>query len=494
MDAGTTRSFFGHPRALSTLFFAEMWERFSYYGMRALLMLFLVEAVSRGGLGLDDRGAAAIYGLYTAGVYIASLPGGWIADRLLGGQRAVFWGALGITLGHLLLAIAGDLSMFCVGLAVIVLGTGLLKPNIATLVGALYPEGGARRDAGFTVFYMGINLGAWLGPLVTALLAQRYGWHVGFLAAAIGMALGLGWFTLTRAQLGGAGALPPPHPRGEAGRRGDWRLLLGCGVVIAALAGLMASGRLGVSALELRDHSIYLIVSLVVLYFGYMLLFAGLTSAEKRRVLVLLVLFLASAVFWSGFEQAGSSMTLFAERYTDRMIGTFEIPTGWFQSLNSTFIILFAPLFSALWIWLGKRHRDLSTAAKFIIGLLGMGLGFVVMAAGSRIVAGGGMAGPVWLILAYLLHTWGELALSPVGMSATTKLVPARFVGQSMGLWYASLSLGNLVASQIAGEFDATNLGAMPGQYLRIFWFSVVAALVLLTAVPLMRRWSASGQ
>ncbi len=494
MDAGTTRRFFGHPRALSSLFFAELWERFSYYGMRALLVLFLVEAVNRGGLGLDDRSAAALYGLYTAGVYIASLPGGWIADRLLGAQRAVLWGGLLITLGHLLLAIATGLPLFGTGLAVIVLGTGLLKPNIASLVAALYPEGGARRDAGFTVFYMGINLGAVLGPLLTAGLAQRFGWHVGFLAAAAGMALGLGWYLATRSRLGEAGLRPTPHPQGKAGLRRDTRLLLGGSGVIAALALLVASGVTGLTTVALRGQAIYLILALVLAAFTYLLGFAGLTAQERRRVGVLALLFVASAVFWSGFEQAGSSMTLFAERHTDRLLGGFEIPTGWFQSLNAGFIIVFAPLFSALWLWLGQRGRDLSIGAKFIGGLLGMALGFVVMAAAARLVAAGGQAGPVWLVLAYLLHTWGELALSPVGMSATTRLVPARFVGLSMGLWYASLSLGNLLASQIAGEFDVSNLAAMPGQYLRIAVFGGVAALCLLCAVPLLRRWSASAQ
>jgi len=490
MAPDASRRFFGHPRALSTLFFAELWERFSYYGMRALLVLFLVAAVKQGGFGLDDATAAAIYGLYTAGVYIASLPGGWIADRLIGGQRAVLWGGALITLGHLLLALAGSLGAFCAGLAVIVIGTGLLKPNIASLVAALYPEGGARRDAGFTVFYMGINGGAMLGPFVTAWLAQRFGWHVGFLAAAVGMALGLAWFVATRARLDAAGRLPVAHPRGDAGRAQDGRRLLAGVVVVALLALLLASGATGLGAVQLRGGAIWVIVTLVVGFFAYLLSGAGLASDEKRRVGVLGVLFIASTVFWSGFEQAGSSMTLFAERYTDRLLGGFEIPAGWFQMLNSSFIILFAPLFSALWGLLGRRGRDLSTGMKFIIGLLGMATGFVVMAAAARLVVSGDLAGPGWLVTAYLLHTWGELALSPVGMSATTQLVPARFTGQSMGLWYASLSLGNLLASLIAGDFDDSNVAAMPGQYLHIVIYGAVAALALLALLPLLRRAS----
>jgi proton-dependent oligopeptide transporter, POT family len=494
MTADASRGFFGHPRALSTLFFAEMWERFSYYGMRALLVLFLVDAARHGGFGLDDAPAAAIYGLYPAGVYIASLPGGWIADRLIGGQRAVLWGGALITVGHLLLAVAGTLGAFCAGLAVIVLGTGLLKPNISALVAALYPEGGARRDAGFTVFYMGINSGAMLGPFVTAWLAQRYGWPAGFLAAAVGMAAGLAWFAVTRARLDAAGREPAAHPHGDAGRARDARRLLAGLAVLALLAGLYATGATGLGAVQLRGGAIWVIVTLVVGFFAYLLWGAKLTADERRRVGVLAVLFVASTVFWSGFEQAGSSMTLFAERYTQRAFGGFQIPAGWFQMLNASFIILFAPLFSALWSSLGRRHRDLSTGLKFVLGLLGMAAGFVVMAAAAQQVAAGGLAGPGWLAMAYLLHTWGELALSPIGMSATTQLVPARFTGQSLGLWYASLSLGNLVASLIAGDFDDSRIAAMPGQYLRIVLYGVVAALALAALLPRLRRATAPAQ
>jgi POT family proton-dependent oligopeptide transporter len=488
MSAEATRGFFGHPRALSTLFFVEMWERFSYYGMRALLFLFLVGAVQKGGFGLDTATAAAINGLYTSGVYIASLPGGWIADRLIGGQRAVLWGGVLITVGHLLLALAGTLGAFCAGLAVIVVGTGLLKPNIASLVAALYPEGGTRRDAGFTVFYMGINIGAMLGPFATAWLAHRYGWPVGFFAAAVGMALGLGWYLATRASLADAGRLPPPHPAGDAGRARDWRRV-GVGAMVLALsAAVVASGTLGLGAVQLRGAAIWVILALALGFFGYLFFGAGLAAAEKRRVGLLGVLILASTVFWSGFEQAGSSMTLFAERYTDRLVGSFEIPTGWFQMVNSGFIIAFAPVFAALWSWLGRRGRDLSTGMKFVVGLLGMAGGFVVMAAAARLVVSGGLASPGWLVLAYLLHTWGELALSPVGMSATSQLVPARFTGQSMGLWYASLSLGSLLASLIAGDFDDSHIDAMPGQFLRIVVYGALAALALLAVLRLIRR------
>jgi POT family proton-dependent oligopeptide transporter len=483
--------FAGHPRALSTLFFAELWERFSYYGMRALLVLFLVQAVAGGGFGLDDRTAAAIYGLYTAGVYIASLPGGWIADRLIGAQRAVLWGGIGIALGHLVLALSGSLAMFCTGLAIIVVGTGLLKPNIAALVGAIYPEGGARRDAGFTVFYMGINLGAMIGPLVTGWLAQQYGWHVGFMAAALGMLLGVAWFIATRARLAGAGAEPAAHPYGSAGLRADKQRVWIIGAVLLALAVLFASGLTGLSVLQLRGITVWVILALMLAGFAQLLLRSGLTGDERRRGLMLLALCAASSVFWSGFEQAGSSLTLFAERHTGRELAGFTIPTSWFQSLNSIFIIGFAPLFSALWMTLGKR--DLSSGGKFVMALLFMAASFVVMALASRIVAEGGLAGPGWLIATYLLHTWGELALSPVGMSAATQLVPARFAGQAMGLWYASLAMGNLVASLFAGEFDTSNLAAMPSQFLHITTVQGAAAVALLIVLWFLHRRSSTA-
>ncbi|MEO7774365.1 MAG: peptide MFS transporter [Steroidobacteraceae bacterium] len=490
MAAPAQRGFFGHPRALSTLFFTEMWERLSYYGMRALLVLFLVDSVNEGGFGLDDRTATAIYGLYTAGVYLAGLPGGWIADRLLGSQTAVLIGGLVIALGHVLLGLSGTPAVFYFGLLVIVLGTGLLKPNISALVGTLYPEGGARCDAGYTIFYLGVNLGGLFGPLMTATLAQRYGWHIGFLAAAVGMALGVGQFVRTRRHLGTAGLHPHSRSGVTGSSRGDWLIFTLTATMLLVVILLVWAGIVPISPVALQGGAINVIVAMAAAYFLYLLCFAGLDGVERRRVLVLLVLFIASSVFWAGFEQAGSSLNLFAERHTDRLIGSFEIPSGWFQSLNSTFIILCAPLLSALWVLLARRGRNVPVAIKFVCGLLGMAVGFLVMAAASKIVADGEMAGPVWLTLTYFFHTLGELCLSPVGMSATTKLAPQRFVGQSMGVWFVSLSLGNLIASRIAGDFDASNVAAMPGQYMAIFWFGAVAALTLLLLSPLVKRWT----
>jgi POT family proton-dependent oligopeptide transporter len=474
-------TFFGHPRGLATLFFTEMWERFTYYGMRALLVLFLVGAVSTGGFGIDDRTATAIYGLYTAAVYLAALPGGWIADRLIGAQRAVLIGGLAIALGNTLLAVSGSPRGFYLGLVVIVLGVGLLKPNVSAIVAELYPEGGARLDSGFTVFYMGINVGATLGPIVTGKAQEYFGPRAGFGAAALFMALGVLQFVLTRRHLGRAGILASGTTPPAVFRTRWLRLWIGVGVVALCLAAVVL-GWIDVNPVGLARASTVVIVSMAALYFAYYFTAAGLNPEERRRGVVLVVLFLGCALFWSGFEQAGSSMNLFAERYTDRVIAPlhFLIPTGWFQSLNPAFIIMFAPFFAWLWIALAKRNLNPSAPAKFAIGVILMGSGFLVMAAAASIVAGGVKVLPYWLILTYLLHTYGELCLSPVGLSFFTKLAPKRFVGQMMGMWFLATSLGNLIAGLIAGDFDANNVAAMPGQYLRIVYFSVGLGLVLL--------------
>ncbi len=471
-------TFFGHPRGLATLFFTEMWERFTYYGMRAVLVLFLVAAVSRGGFGIDDKTATAIYGLYTAGVYLASLPGGWIADRLIGAQRAVLAGGLAITFGNALLAMSTTPRGFYIGLVVIVLGVGLLKPNVSAIVADLYPEGGARLDSGFTVFYIGINVGGFLGPLVTGWAQLHYGARAGFAAAAIFMAVGVLQFVLTRRYLGTSGAYTPP----AASRAKEWRYLGAaaglCALVLAAVSG----GWIPVDAVSLAQVTAYVIAAMAVLYFLYYFIAAGLTSEERRRGVVLVVLFIGSALFWSGYEQAGSSLNLFAERYTDRTIGWlhFVIPTGWFQSLDSAFIFIIAPFLAWAWIALARRNLNPSAPAKFALGVIFMGSGFLVMAAAASIVASGSKVLPYWLIVTYMLHVFGELCLSPVGLSFYTKLTPKRFVGQMMGIWFLSLSLGNLVAGLIAGEFNANDVAAMPGQYMHIVYFLVGLGAVLL--------------
>ena len=488
-------TFFGHPRGLATLFFTEMWERFTYYGMRAVLVLFLVTAVSSGGLGMDDRTATAIYGLYTAGVYLAALPGGWIADRLIGARRAVLIGGIGIALGNALLAASTSPREFYLGLVVIVLGVGLLKPNVSAMVADLYPEGGARLDAGFTVFYMGINVGATLGPFVTGEAQQYFGLRAGFAVAAAFMGLGLLQYQLTQRHLGDAGKFVAPAADRGAQRTRWLRLWLALGLSTIALAACTL-GWLSLNPVSLAQGTTAAIVGMAVLYFAYLFLAAKLTAEERRHVLVIVVLFLGSALFWSGYEQAGSSLNLFAERYTDRVVaaGHFVIPASWFQALNPAFVIVFAPAFAWAWVALARRRLNPSAPAKFAIGVVLMGSGFLVMAAAASIVAAGSKVLPYWLILTYLLHTFGELCLSPVGLSYATKLAPKRFVGQMMGMWFLSLSLGNLAAGLIAGEFDASNVAAMPGQYLHIVYFAVGLGIVLLALSGPVRKLMGSVQ
>jgi len=483
ISAGSQGEVLGHPRGLATLFFTEMWERFSYYGMRALLVLFMVEQIEAGGLGFSDQTATAIYGIYTAAVYLVALPGGWIADRLWGAQRAIWFGGIVIMCGHFVLAIPGIPSFF-LGLLLVVLGTGLLKPNISAVVGELYPLADPRRDAGFTIFYMGINLGAAIGPLICGWLAQS-NWHYGFAAAGIGMLAGLIQFRLTRGELGAAG-LAPDREASAPLRRNAWSVvaLAVAVLVLAWLAGV--SGWLQFDASRIAGGTAVAIVCAMVLYFAYVFIAGKLTREERNRVILIVVLVLACAMFWAGFEQAGSSLNLFAERYTLRDFAGFEIPASWFQSLNPIFIIILAPLYSMLWIGLARRHLEPAAPAKFALGLIILGLGFAVMIGAATLVAAGDQVLPTWLLFTYLLHTMGELALSPVGLSSMTKLAPRRFVGQMMGMWFMCSGLGNIIAGLIAGRFSADAVDQMPALYLQIVLTTVGSGLLLIVfAKPL---------
>ena len=479
-ESTATKTWFGHPAGLSTLFFTELWERFSYYGMRALLVLFMVDQIDKGGMGLDEKNAAAIYGLYTAFVYLACLPGGWIADRLLGAQRAVWVGGLIIAAGHFTLAIP-SIPTFFLGLVLVVIGTGFLKPNVSAIVGQLYPEGGARRDAGFTIFYMGINMGAFIGPLICSYLGEKVNWHAGFGAAGVGMLAGVIQYRFSVVRLGEAG-LHSSAPEKKPGEGMDkaWFPVIGGFAVVALVVGLAMAGTIKINALSLAQNTTYVIVGLAAAFFIYIFAFGKLNSTERKQTCVIVVLFFASAVFWSGFEQAGSSLNLFADRHTDRMVFGFEVPAGWFQSLNPLYIIIFAPVFASLWVSLAKRQLDPSMPAKFAFGMLLLALGFLVMVGAAKLVTAGNQAAPYWLILTYLLHTMGELCVSPVGLSSVTKLAPKRFVGQMMGIWFLATSLGNLIAGLAAGRFDPESLNEMPGLFMQIVTVGVGAGLLLL--------------
>jgi POT family proton-dependent oligopeptide transporter len=483
--ARVDHQWFGHPRGLSTLFFTELWERFSYYGMRAILVLFMTNAIATGGLGMTDGIATAIYGLYTAAVYLVALPGGWIADRLLGQRRAVFVGGVIIAAGHFTMAVP-SIPTFYGGLMLIVIGTGLLKPNVSAMVGDLYPEGGARRDAGFSIYYMGINVGAFLGPLICGYLGENINWHLGFSAAGVGMVLGLIQYSLGGKHLNEAGHLKAEARAEGARARAVRSLATGVGALVGAvllLVGLQSAGVIAVTLLGFVDTAGYFIVALAALFIGYVIFFGGLTPIERGRVGVIAVCFLAAAVFWSGYEQAGSSMNLFAERLTDRIIFGWEMPASWLQSVPALFIILFAPVFSALWLWLGSRSP--SIPAKFAVGLIQLGLSFVIMAWASTIAVGGTLVSPSWLVMTYFLHTTGELCLSPVGLSSITKLSPPRFVGQMMGVWFMGSALGNLIAGRVAGLIETLPL---PQLFESITLFTAGFGLLLLLFAKPIRK------
>jgi len=470
----------GHPRALYTLFFTEMWERLSYYGMRALLVLFMVDSV-RGGMGLTDKVATSIYGLYTAAVYLAALPGGWFADRVLGAQKAVWYGGIIIALGHFTLAIPRT-ECFYVGLILVVLGTGLLKPNVSAMVGELYPEGGARRDAGFSIFYMGINLGAFIGPFICGTLGEKSNWHYGFGAAGVGMVLGLIQYRLSMRHLGPVGL----HPGNVSKMSRTQKLgVIGTISVFVLIVVLGVAGFITFDPVAMARGTTGVLVGMAALFFGFIYFFSGLDKSERQRVTVVLILCVASALFWAGFEQAGSSFNLFAERYTNRTIG-FVIPASWFQSLGAIFVIMLAPVMAGLWVRLGRRNLDPSIPVKFGMGLILLGLGFLVLAGAAVFVARGQKVWPTWLVATYLLHTLGELCVSPVGLSSVTKLAPRRLVGQMMGAWFLATSLGNLIAGRIAGEFKADNLAEMPTRFLQMVILPVaVAAVVIAMARPI---------
>lgn len=418
-----------HPPGLMTLFFTEMWERFSYYGMRAFLILYMTAPAAAGGLELSDGSAASIYGTYTGSVWAAAILGGLAADRLLGQYRSVLIGGIVIALGHFTLAFRA-LPFFYTGLSLIVVGTGLLKPNVSTLVGSLYEAGDARRDAGFSIFYMGINLGAFIGPLVAGYLAQRVDWHIGFAAAGVGMTAGLIQYVV------GKERLRPALDRLER----------------------QASGSSAASVRQAATGG------------------GGLTPQEWKRIGAVVVFFVFAALFWGAYEQAGSTLNLFADRYTRLSMFGFSFPSSWFQSVPALFVIVLAPVFAWLWVRLGPKEP--SSPAKFALGLLFAGLAFLLLVpASSTAQSGPGiLVSPWWLIGVYFIEELGELCLSPVGLSVVTKLAPARIVGLMMGVWFLAGAVGNKLAGWTAGFFSSLPLPTL---------FGTVAAAMLVSAALL---------
>jgi len=542
--------FFGHPRGLSTLFFTELWERFSYYGMRALLVLFMTaEAIGDNpGLGFAVGEATAIYGIYTFFVYVLSLPGGWVADNIWGQKKAVFVGGCIIAAGHFSMAVPTT-TFFFIGLALIVLGTGLLKPNVSSMVGDIYPEGGARRDAGFSIFYMGINLGAILGPLLCGLLGEGYNWHWGFSLAGFGMVLGLISYKVGDKYLMGAGELDESFSKEDVSRKSKiFYTVTSILISIVVVFGfLQSSGAIDVALEALAQNLGIVAVIITLIFFGYIIFFGGHDTEERKRLGVIFWLFILAALFWSGFEQAGSSLNLFAADLTDRAAGpspflggigailvTFilglpvayyvvkaikrddlwsmakfalivsatgllafiywvlsQIGSGWvipastLQLINPTFIVIFAPIFGFLWTWLAARNANPSIPLKFALGLFGLSAGFFVLAWGSANASSTNLLSPAWLIVTYFLHTVGELCLSPVGLSSMTKLSPKNRVSQMMGIWFVAAALGNLMAGLMAGQLE--NL-APSGLFQSVALIVGGGGIVALLAAPSVRK------
>lgn len=472
-----------HPRGLVTLFFTEAFERLSYYGMRGILVLAMVDAVANDGLGLSDENATAIYGLYTAGVYLLAIVGGWIADHLLGARRTVFWGGCIIALGHFTMAVPGSHFMFYLGMLFIVLGTGLLKPNVSAMVGDLYPEGGARRDAGFSIYYMGINLGALAAPFIMGTLGEKVGWHWGFGAAGVGMLIGLIVYRATEHLLGDVGLQAPRRNSGDpsAARKLhlNWTLLCAATAVLALVVAGIGMGVIPFHPVTVGVVASYVILGVAALFFASVYAFGNLDREEKKHVGGIIVFFLAAAIFWAGFEQAGSSFNLFAQRHTDRMFFGWEIPASWFQSINSAFIVLLAPFFGAMWVRLAARNLNPSLPLKLALGLIQAGIGFLILSFAAEIALASGPVLPTWLVFTYLFHTTGELCLSPIGLSAVTKLAPKRFAGQMMGTWFVGAALGNLLAGLLAGNFSG-HVEEMPSQFMNTFLVYIAVGVVMI--------------
>jgi len=479
--------FFGHPAGLTTLFYTEMWERMSYYGMRALLVLFMTATLQEGGLALTVVSASAIYGLYTGSVYFMGVPGGWIADRLIGGQKAIWYGGIIIMIGHLVLAIPND-STFFIGLILVIIGTGLLKPNIGALVGQLYSPQDRRRDAGYAIYYMGINLGSFIGYIVCGYLATNMGWHWAFGAAAIGMGIGLIQYKLSTPNLNTIGD-GPVSPLSAKGIKISWLAIISFLIVVAVITTLVFQGVITINPVVLAQYTAICFTLIFIVYYAAIYWFGQLTRSEMLRLAALLLICIASACFWSGFEQAGSSLNLFARDYTDRMIGDFEIPTAWFQSTNSLFIVVLSPFFAALWMKLGQKLITPAYGIKCAIGLIIMASGFIVMFFAAQYAASGLEVAPYWLVATYFLHTVGELILSPTALSAVSKLSPKRFAGQMMGVFVLTYSIGNIISGLLAGNFDPNNVQQIPSLYIQISIFSIGIGIVILLLGFKTRFW-----
>ena len=495
------RGFLGHPSGLSTLFFTEMWERFSYYGMRAILTLYMTKSLAEGGLNFDVKYAGIIYATYVSSVWYLPLIGGWLADRIFGARRAVLIGAIIIACGHYSMAINSHFTFYA-GLILIACGTGLLKPNISAMVGQLYPEGDKRRDAGFSIFYMGINLGAFLSPIVVGFLAQaessrnfirslgfdpNSAWHWGFGAAGVGMTLGIVQYLLGQRKLAAVGKKPEALAVAETEPRAGVDYVT---VILAIVGGIVGAG-LGLYSGDAGFLSA-LFPCVVGFFAGYLIGTTRLLNGDElKRVLVIFILFLFSILFWMTYEQAGSSLTLFADRLTRTALLGWTYPSSWFQSVPAIFVIIFAPIIGAVWQKLGDRQP--SSPGKFTIGLFFAGIAFAVIAFASTLTTAGRVS-PMWLVLVYFLQTIGELCLSPVGLSTVSKLSPARMLGLMMGVWFLSISIGSYIAGLTTRLFEGNDASVLTRGFGIFAGVTIVAAIILAVLTPLIKRMTPRAQ
>lgn len=439
------RGFFGHPKGLFTLFFTEFWERFSYYGMKAILVYYMYYEVSRGGLGMDESLSLSIMSIYGSLVYMSGIIGGWLADRVFGESKAVFYGGILIMLGHIALAIPGSIALFFASMVLIVLGTGLLKPNVSSIVGELYSEDDRRRDAGFSIFYMGINMGAFIAPLIVGKVAD-YNFHLGFGIAAVGMLLGLIIFMMTsKKNLGLAGTIVA-NPLSPEERK---KVIRNVGIGVAIIAVIVA---ITIPLGLLTFDSIIVVVGILgilipTLYFIFMYRSPRTTSVERSRLIAYIPLFIAAIMFWAIQEQGSTILANYADKRTQLDFAGIRISPAWFQSLNPLFVITLAPLFAWFWMKLGKRQP--SIPKKFAFGLLFAGLSFLVILLPAYFGGENSLVNPLWLVLSYFIVVLGELCLSPVGLSATTKLAPSAFSAQTMSLWFLSSAAAQAINAQI---------------------------------------------
>ena len=474
----------GHPKGLFVLFFAEMWERFSYYGMRALLIFYLTKHWL-----FSDGQANLIYGAYTSLAYITPVLGGYLADRYLGQRKAVLFGAVLLTIGHMLMAVEGDggqgsaaLNVFWAALAFIIVGSGFLKANISVIVGQLYPRTDVRRDSAYTIFYMGINVGACIGTLIAGYLGETYGWSYGFGAAGFGMLLGLIVFVWGKPLLLGRGESPDPDrlKRPVAGLPFEW-LLYALSVASIGVIWLLIQYQNVIGTLLLASGVILLLYILVSAF--------RLELEDRQRIYAILFLIALQPIFWALFEQAGGSLNLFTDRYVDRA----GVPASVFQSINAAYIVLLGPVFAILWTWLGRRGLEPSTPAKFGLALLQVGFAFLVLVWGAEAAGMENLTPVLFIFLVYLFQTTGELCLSPVGLSAMNRLAPAQMASLIMGAWFFATAAGNFIAGKI-GEATGGHDGEMTKEatlavYTQIGWITIAIGVAVLLVSRIVKRW-----